>query len=224
MGLNQEIGCRLKKLREENGKTQKEISNVLNVTPAAYGKIEAGDRGLSSEYCIQLADYFGVTCDYILRGVSSENIDICERTDLDQGTIEVLEKYKVMSLDATEEPEEIRQASIRRYVINALIQSQDFIDALTFEIDNCCILLNEALNYHYESAYEASESISSDASMQTHKARNAINACRFSASQAFDDLFLYLCSDTKIIDEFVQLSDKQERLLYFVFDMLFWHK
>ena len=220
MGLNQEIGCRLKALRERKGETQKEISNVLNVTPAAYGKIEAGDRGLSSEYCIQLADYFGVTCDYILRGISSENIDICERTDLDQVTIELLEKYKeVASLKTTEE--EMRQAIITRHVINALLQSDEFISTLVYEIDNCCISLNEALNYHYESADEASESIPSDASIQTYKARNAINACRFSASQAFNDLFLYLCSDTKIIDEFLHLSDRQKKFLHLIFDMLY---
>ena len=92
-----EIGCRLKALREKAKKTQKDIASVLGVTPAAYGKIEAGERGLSSEYCVQLADYYGVTCDYLLRGVSSENIDICRRTDLEQETIESLEKSALIT-------------------------------------------------------------------------------------------------------------------------------
>lgn len=95
MSLNIEIGTRLKFLREKIGKTQKDIAGVLGVTPAAYGKIEAGDRGLSSEYCIQLADYFGVTCDFLLRGISSENVDICTRTALDQTSVDALiEKEK----------------------------------------------------------------------------------------------------------------------------------
>lgn len=205
--MNNEIGYRLKNLREGCGKTQKDIANVLSVTPAAYGKIEAGDRGLSSEYCIQLADYFGVTCDYLLRGVSSENIEICERTDLEQQTIDALEK-------AAEERREVMVDSIamditrnlKRCLINAAIQSPDFMDALAFEAANYCINLHEALNFHSENI-----EVSDGCLIKEHKARNALNASRFAASSSFDRFFLKFCSDSEMISAFAHLTEEQKR-------------
>lgn len=82
-----EIGKRLKKLRESSGKKQSDLGKLLGITPAAYGKIEAGDRGLSSEYCILLSDYYNVSCNYILRGIEAENFDVWKQTGLSDRAI-----------------------------------------------------------------------------------------------------------------------------------------
>lgn len=90
MNIQKEIGMRLKALRDERGLRQKDLADRLGVTPAAYGKFEAGDRGLNSEYCIALADYYGISCDYILRGINSDQIDICSKTCLTSDTVDAL--------------------------------------------------------------------------------------------------------------------------------------
>ncbi len=57
---------RLKELRLEAKKTQTEIGEILGVNQRTYGQYELGIRGLSAEVLIKLADFYGVTVDYIL--------------------------------------------------------------------------------------------------------------------------------------------------------------
>ena len=59
-------GQRLKLLRKEAGKTQKQIGELLGVTERHYRLCEAGKVDLPSSKIILLADYFGVTTDYLL--------------------------------------------------------------------------------------------------------------------------------------------------------------
>ena len=94
------IGVRLGMLRTKKNETQKIIADYLGMTQAAYGKIESGDRGLNSENCIALADYFNVSCDYILRGIESENIDICTGTCLEHETVKILRDRRKKQIDA----------------------------------------------------------------------------------------------------------------------------
>lgn len=88
------LGQRVRKLRESKKMLQQEVADALHISVSAYAKLESGSRGISSENCIALADLFGVTCDYILRGIDSENIDVCKKTALDQATLDVLIKNK----------------------------------------------------------------------------------------------------------------------------------
>ena len=100
------VGARVRKLRESRKMKQQDVANALHVSLSSYAKLEAGDRGISSENCIALADLFGVTCDYILRGIDSQNIDVCQKTALDQETLDVLIENKNNSvLDVTTEEE-----------------------------------------------------------------------------------------------------------------------
>lgn len=94
-----EIGRRLRKLRELKGEKQSDLGALLGITPAAYGKIEAGDRGLSSEYCILLSDYYNVSCNYILRGVEAENVDVWKKTGLSDRAISALIYHCRFALD-----------------------------------------------------------------------------------------------------------------------------
>lgn len=57
----------LKKLREQRGLSQKEISEKLSIKPNYYSMIENGERQkqLSMELAQKIADVFGVTLDYI---------------------------------------------------------------------------------------------------------------------------------------------------------------
>ena len=60
------LAQRLKPLRKEKGRTQKEMSDLLGVTERHYQKIEYGKVNVSALTLIRLADYFGVSTDYLL--------------------------------------------------------------------------------------------------------------------------------------------------------------
>lgn len=64
----------LKYFRKKNGKTQKEISNLLGVTQTAYGNYELGKRQITPENLSKLADYYGVTVDELMGRGSAEGI------------------------------------------------------------------------------------------------------------------------------------------------------
>ena len=57
---------RIRDLREDNDKTQKEISEYLFCDQSLYSKYERGERPLPLELADQLANYYGVSVDYLL--------------------------------------------------------------------------------------------------------------------------------------------------------------
>ncbi len=61
-----EFGARLKSLRSQRRLKQKEMAVILGCTQSHYQKIEYGKVNLPSLDLITLADYFGVTTDYLL--------------------------------------------------------------------------------------------------------------------------------------------------------------
>ena len=70
---------RIKDLREDADKTQTELANYLGTTAQYYGKYEKGERELPFSRAIELADYYGVSLDYladrtIVSNVKSDNL------------------------------------------------------------------------------------------------------------------------------------------------------
>ena len=59
-------GRRLKELRKEKHKTQVEMAQLLECTDRHYQRMEYGYINVPSLTLIRLADYFGVTTDYLL--------------------------------------------------------------------------------------------------------------------------------------------------------------
>ena len=57
---------RVRDLREDHDKTQKEIASVLNIQLTVYQRYERGERDLPLWAAIQLADYYKVTLDYLV--------------------------------------------------------------------------------------------------------------------------------------------------------------
>ena len=60
------VAERLKPLRKSRGLTQMEMGKLLNCTDRHYQKIEYGKINLSALQLMELADFFGVTTDYLL--------------------------------------------------------------------------------------------------------------------------------------------------------------
>lgn len=57
---------RIKDLREDHDKTQKELSIILNTDQSYYSKYERSVRPLPIEHLITLCRYYNVSADYIL--------------------------------------------------------------------------------------------------------------------------------------------------------------
>lgn len=57
---------RVRELREDNDKTQIEVSEYLNMKQPQYYRYETGLRDLPSDILIALAKYYDTTTDYIL--------------------------------------------------------------------------------------------------------------------------------------------------------------
>ena len=57
---------RIRDLREDRDLTQKQLAEYLICDQSLYSKYERGERSLPLEYADKLADYYGVSVDYIL--------------------------------------------------------------------------------------------------------------------------------------------------------------
>ena len=57
---------RVRDLREDNDKTQKDIAMYLNMQTTVYQRYERGERELPLWAAIKLADYYNVTLDYLV--------------------------------------------------------------------------------------------------------------------------------------------------------------
>jgi len=60
------IGDRIKFLRTRKGMTQKELAKELHIANSTLSQYESGQRGLSDVVKKNVADYFGVTVDYLM--------------------------------------------------------------------------------------------------------------------------------------------------------------
>ncbi|MBQ8780152.1 MAG: helix-turn-helix transcriptional regulator [Oscillospiraceae bacterium] len=56
---------RIRNLREDNDRTQQELSDYLGTSTQHYGKYESGNAEIPFERAILLAKYYGVSLDYI---------------------------------------------------------------------------------------------------------------------------------------------------------------
>ncbi|MGN0961902.1 MAG: helix-turn-helix domain-containing protein [Christensenellales bacterium] len=57
---------RLKELRKQKGLTQEELGNILHVNKMTYNGYENENRQPSIETLCKIADYYGVTLDYLV--------------------------------------------------------------------------------------------------------------------------------------------------------------
>lgn len=57
---------RMRDLREDHDKTQSEIAEMLGTSQTMYARYERGASELPIRHLIKLADYYGITTDYLL--------------------------------------------------------------------------------------------------------------------------------------------------------------
>ena len=56
---------RIRDLREDHDKTQKEIADILGTTQPQYARYESGERELPMHHFICLAKYYNISLDYL---------------------------------------------------------------------------------------------------------------------------------------------------------------
>jgi transcriptional regulator with XRE-family HTH domain len=66
----------IRKLRKEKGKTSKEFASLTGLSQAFVSLVENDKRNISANSLKKLADYFGVTADYLLSGGENKGIPI----------------------------------------------------------------------------------------------------------------------------------------------------
>ena len=57
---------RMRDLREDHDKTQREIAEVLGTSQTMYARYERGANELPIRHLVTLCDYYGVSTDYFL--------------------------------------------------------------------------------------------------------------------------------------------------------------
>ena len=90
MSRNKEIARRLSELRKDKGITQNELAEMLGVSRTTVANYETGNRTPEYDTLARLADIYQVSCDYIIRGISSEFAEIYATTGLSEDAVFVL--------------------------------------------------------------------------------------------------------------------------------------
>ena len=65
---------RLKDLRQDMDKSQSDIAKIINTTQSYYAQYERGERPLTLERALMLAEYYDVSLDYLAGRTNRKNI------------------------------------------------------------------------------------------------------------------------------------------------------
>lgn len=95
---------RIRELREDNDKTQKEVADYLQTPYQYYAVYEKGGSEISFERAIALANYYNVSLDYIAeRTNNKKGMSYGELTESEQSLLNTLSKM------SCEEKEKVSQ-------------------------------------------------------------------------------------------------------------------
>ena len=72
------LGKRLAEQRKKLGLSQEELAEKLNISQKSISKYELGDRKPQYKVLVRMAEYFGVTVDYLLRSTDTQDFGICD--------------------------------------------------------------------------------------------------------------------------------------------------
>jgi transcriptional regulator with XRE-family HTH domain len=103
MDRGNSIGSRLEDLRKERGMTQEQVAAILKISRAFLSHWERNDREMRAKDVLRLADYYGVSTDFILRGVSPENLPVNRQLGLEDAAIANLTKINAAVYGAAEQ-------------------------------------------------------------------------------------------------------------------------
>lgn len=85
-------------LRIDKGMNQEQLATVLNVSRSTLANWEVGNRSIDIETLVIIADYFNVSCDYLLgRTKHKYNFALENKKNVDaiMSVYESLRKYRI---------------------------------------------------------------------------------------------------------------------------------
>ena len=103
------LNMKLKELRLKMNLKQKEIAGVIGSTVGAYSKYEVGDRKPSIEVLCRIADYYGVSVDYLI-GRTADTMD-----SLSESEKTLVERYRSSDRFVQESTLEFMEIMDKRY-------------------------------------------------------------------------------------------------------------
>ena len=82
------------RIHPDTGKptTQKALAEAVGIRPQTISLYVNGETQPNTEVLLKIADFFGVSADFLLTGVSAGNTSIHEYTGLTEGAIEMLNR------------------------------------------------------------------------------------------------------------------------------------
>ena len=105
--LYNEVGRRIYNLRSQHQYTRSYLASQVNISPKFLYEIENGRKGFTVQVLLNLADIFGTSCDYLVRGEASKDTDsdamiykvlqLFDNEDLDRIATVLRAVYAVMS-------------------------------------------------------------------------------------------------------------------------------
>lgn len=72
---------RIRDLREDNDKYQKDIAKLLGISQQYYSEYEQGNRTIPIEHLIKLAKYYNTSIDYLV-GLTDNNRPYSKKRDI----------------------------------------------------------------------------------------------------------------------------------------------
>lgn len=92
------VGDIIAELRMDKDMKQEDLAAILNISRSALANWEAGNRRVDIETLVVIADYFGVSCDYLLgRTKHKYNFSLENEKNVEaiMDLYETLKKYKI---------------------------------------------------------------------------------------------------------------------------------
>lgn len=113
------ISKQLIKVRKQRNLTMKEVATTLGISLSAYQKYENGTRDVSTDTLSKLADFYGVTTDYLLGRETGEpeTIDkLAGEFNMTALEKEILDNYLSLPKDMRGDLMEFLQKSVQKVI------------------------------------------------------------------------------------------------------------
>lgn len=131
------LNTRLRSLRENKHLTQKDASEIFDISRERYNQYETGKRKPDYDILMSFAKYFNVSTDYLLgysnkkTATESEQLPVIFHTKNEEKLLTIFNKLKKESLQE-----------------KALIKFEGYVDGLSEIEDNTEAMGNDALSTH----------------------------------------------------------------------------
>lgn len=92
------VGDIIAELRMDKDMKQEDLAAILNISRSTLANWESGNRRIDIETLVVIANYFGVSCDYLLgRTKHKYNFALENQKNVEaiMGIYETLKKYKI---------------------------------------------------------------------------------------------------------------------------------